>query len=444
MTQPIVIVGAGISGLTLSILLKQLGRKVIVIEKRSPYQTSEAEDPRSFNLTITQRGMKSFRSIGIEEQILSYSVPMEHRVIHHHGKRTLQKYGTQPDDRIFSIKRSDLIQILYEKAKLNKNCEIRFDTEFVEINRENSTIVVQSRIDRSHSTLDCEFVIGADGAYSRVRNFVLSGEIVDFQIHYFDWFYKKFVISEKDGIALQMDPMALHVFPQKGALVVAIPNQDRSFSSIYCTTISNPTDVKSASSHQEMQMKFQRDFPQLFELDEEIRNSLQASKISGLVNVKLSKWRYEGKVVLVGDSAHAVFPFYGQGMNAALQDCRDLISCLARNHSLKDAFAEYETKQKESTHALAALSKAHFYYLQEESASPLLEAQGLINQFLLKKLWQSEYRLVAQTDLPYNEIVSILKRQSRLRKFFGIVLIDYLVAGIILLQRIWGKKIKAA
>lgn len=442
--KPIVIVGAGISGLTLSILLKQHGKKVIVIEKRSPYQPNDPEDARSFNLTITERGMKSFRSIGIEKKILKHSVPLKSRIIHYPAdcacqeEQSRQFYGSEANDMIFSIPRTELIHILYKEAEKNKNSEIKFDTELVEINKNSSSAVFRSHNTGEETTIKYEFLIGADGAYSKVRQYILLGEVVDFQINYFNWFYKKFIISADDGKALNMDPLALHVFPKKEALIVAIPNRDESFSCIYCTNIEDSSDFKSDLVNKDFQQKFQNHFPHICRLSEKLRQTFISSKISGLVNIQLSKWRYEDKMVLVGDAAHAVFPFYGQGMNAALQDCRNLVSCIAKHKSLNEAFIEYENVQKQSTKALSALCREHFSYLQENCTSSLTQAQLKIDRILGKikpDFWISEYRLVAQTELPYNEILERLSRQECFRKIFGIVLADYFLAGIIMVTR---------
>jgi kynurenine 3-monooxygenase len=442
--KPIVIVGAGISGLTLSILLKAAKKEVIILEKRSPYRSDDKEDPRSFNLTITERGMKSFREIGLEAKVLEKVVPLESRVVHDPSscicsqKKIVQRYGSNKIDKIFSIKRSDLINIIFEEAKKNENAKILFDSDVTEIDKVNSTVTYRSKIDGKETVISYDFLIGADGAYSKVRNFLLTGEIVDLHINYFSWVYKKFTISSSEGKVLGMDPASLHVFPQKGALAVAIPNQDGSFSSIYCTDIKDLPDIKSEEAHKKMESKFMKDFPHLFHLSEKLRDTLKLSKISGLVDVNLSKWRYEDKIVLVGDAAHAVFPFYGQGMNSALQDCRLLVSLLSSKKSMGDAFAEYESIQKESTNALSTLCKAHFHYLQEKSFSPLCQARRQIDSALGKFpfiSWSSEYSLVAQTELPYNKVKAILRKQSWIRTLFGITFIDYVLAFFILTTR---------
>lgn len=442
--KPIVIVGAGISGLTLSILFKSMNKKVIILEKRSPYCPEDAEDPRSFNLTMTERGLKSFRDIGIEKRVLEYAVPLKSRVVHNpsscicNHSSLVQSYGSHTNDIIFSIKRSDLINVIYEEAQKNENATILFDSELTDVNKTDSTVTFRSRVTGQESTIPYEFLIGADGSYSKVRNFILSGEIVNFQINYFEWIYKKFVISAEEGKILKMDPTALHVFPQEGALVVAIPNQDGSFSSIYCTDVKDLPDTRSERAHNIIETKFMKDFPHLFHISEKLRRTLKASKISGLLDVNLSKWSYEDKIVLVGDAAHAVFPFYGQGMNSALQDCRMLVSLLSSKSQVREAFEEYEAVQKESTKALATLCRAHFQYLYEKSFSPLCQAQRAIDQTLGKfKVfhWRSEYSLVAQTEMPYNKVVKILNKQNLIRKILCISILDHIFSVLILTAR---------
>ncbi|MCH9612748.1 MAG: Kynurenine 3-monooxygenase [Chlamydiia bacterium] len=449
--KPIVIIGAGISGLTLSILMRHFGKKVIVFEKRSPYTPNDEEDVRSFNLTITERGMKSLRSIGVEKEVIDASVSLKSRIIHHpaacvcKSEISEQSYGEEKDDMLYSIPRTTLVNLLYEKARANAKADIVFNQELVEVNKALSTLKLRDTTTYEETEIEYSLLIGADGAYSKVRSYMLLGEIMDFKISYFDWFYKKFVISPQDGKALRMDPNSLHVFPKKGGLVVAIPNQDHSFSSIYCTRISDPSDVKSKRANHEMEQRFLNDFPHLYRLGERVRTTFEESKISGLVTVNISQWTVEGNVVLVGDAAHAVFPFYGQGMNSALQDCRQLVASLEKCEYISDAINEYEIAQKASTSALSALCTKHFHYLQEGCTSPLNDSRRFVNKFLSKfnkDLWKSEYHMVAQTEIPYDMVVRILNKQKRYRKLFSIFVLDYLVAGLIVVKKRLQKPFK--
>ncbi|MDR3623556.1 MAG: NAD(P)/FAD-dependent oxidoreductase [Chlamydiales bacterium] len=442
--RPIVIIGAGVSGLVLSILLKKLQKNILIIEKRPPFQSNKLEDPRSFNMTISERGMKCFRKIGVEKRILECAVPIKNRIIHlpiSHSisqNRIVQSYGKEKEDIIFSIKRSDLIRILYEESSKNKNTKMIFDSELVDVNKNGSSLTVRSRLTNQELIMPFSLLIGADGGYSKTREFVLSGQLIDFQVKYFKWIYKKFSFSSVDARMLKIDPCSLHIFPQHNSTIFAIPNQDQSFSSIYCCDINGLSDIRSSEAHKYVESKFIEDFPQLFDLSNTIRGTLNDSKIGGLLNVHLSKWSCEDKIILIGDAAHAVFPFYGQGMNAALQDCQVLASLLVSEKNNFEALSKYETIQKTSVSALSDLCASHFYYLSQKSLSPICEAQRLIDN-ILKKLkiftWHSEYNLVAQTEIPYNKISEIIRKQNTIRKLLGIVLFDYFFGLFIFFKR---------
>ena len=227
---PIVVIGAGISGLFFSILLKSLNKNIVLIEKRSEAQLLDQDDKRSFNLTITERGMKCFRKIDVENTILEYATPIKKRVTefssHSSKKRRLEEsYSNHGEDVLFSINRTNLIRILYEKLTENSQFPILFSSKLIDIDRKNSVVTIYSDFNKKNMKIVFEFVVGADGVSSKTREFVLSGQIVDFEMKYFSQIYKSFSISPKEAKLLKMNSDSLYVFPKNNSIAFAIPNR---------------------------------------------------------------------------------------------------------------------------------------------------------------------------------------------------------------------------
>ena len=239
-STPIVVIGAGISGLFFSILLKSHNKNVVLIEKRSEAQLIDQDDKRSFNLTITERGMKCFREIDIENTILEYATPIKKRITEFSLSNSSKKhrleesYSIYGEDVLFSIKRKDLIRILYEKLTENSRFPILFSSKLIDIDRKNSVVTIYSDFNKKNMKIHFEFVVGADGASSKTREFVLCGQIVDFEMKYFSQIYKNFSVSPKEAKLLKMHSDSLYVFPKNNSIAFAIPNRNQSFSGIYC------------------------------------------------------------------------------------------------------------------------------------------------------------------------------------------------------------------
>lgn len=431
-----VIVGAGISGLSSAILLSEQGINVRVLEKR-PDPRVTYEEGRTINFTLSGRGHRVLERLGLAERVLAAAVRMEARIVHlPRGGQVAQRYGG-PSQMLYALKRRDLIVALLERALASPRVQVEFNVALDALSPCGELRF--RRQDGTRVRLSPSFIVGADGVHSWVRGVLRAREAVSVEQHTFSHGYAELTISQGDGRKLGLSAQALHVWPARRSALVAIPNLDGSFS---CCFI-----VESAGGAGTIEAAFLADFPDLYHASDSLRASARSAKYSALMRTRVSTWSSGDQLVLIGDACHAVYPFFGQGMNAALEDALALSTALARHPSdRRRAFEEYHAAQKPNADALDALSTDHFDYLREHAASARVHGRQLINaalQRLFPSLWHHEYALVAHGDCPYAEARRIIQRQAALRRALGLTVAEQILAGAITGVR-WLRRVAPA
>ncbi|MGK4003748.1 NAD(P)/FAD-dependent oxidoreductase [Sorangium sp. So ce1036] len=419
-----VIVGGGISGLSLAILLAEQGIEVRVLEKR-PDPRVAYQEGRTINFTLSGRGRRVLERLGLAERALAAAVRMESRVVHlPGGGQVAQSYGGA-SQLLYALKRRDLIVALLERALASPGVQVEFNVTLDELSPGGELRF--RRQSGASARLSPAFIVGADGVHSWVRGALGAREAVSVEQHTFSHGYAELTISQGDGRRLGISAQALHVWPGRRSALVAIPNVDGSFS---CCFI-----VESGVGVDAIEAAFHADFPALYRASSSLRDSARSARYSALVRTRVSTWNSGDLLVLVGDACHAVYPFFGQGMNAALEDALALSTALGRYPSdRRRAFAEYHAAQKPNADALDELSIGHFDYLKVHAASARFHGRQLINAALLRllpSLWHHEYALVAHSDLPYAEARRIIQRQAALRSALGLTVVERILAGAI-------------
>jgi kynurenine 3-monooxygenase len=441
-SKEVLIVGAGISGLTMALLLSKIGFRVVVAEKREKKE-SLVEDERSINLTISTRGLKTLREIGIEENVLAKSCKLDARVVHlSESERSQHLYNNINEDSYFgSIRRSDLIEELLRRVSEENNIKVLFSMNLINIDLYLSKASFCSNGNKI-LCLNFDFIVGADGSYSEVRNYIISRSAANFKIKFFAWVYKKVNISIDDSIKMNLNNKALHIWPNKNSILFALPNLDNTFSCIYCLNLANRDHVDSMPNNNFIQQA-KIDIPYLYEKYPSIKESIALSKSSNILSSCISKWFYKDKIILIGDACHSVFPFYGQGMNAALEDCLYLYNCLKESKdSVLQAFIKYEIQQKPNGNALVELSEKHFYSLQKSSKNVFYESRvtvdNLLNKLFFNK-WYNEHSLVTDGRVGYKDIKKVFFRRAILRFLLGLFILDFMMTIFIILKRTSAK-----
>lgn len=439
MREHVVVVGAGLSGSLMALFLARRGFRVQVHERRGDPRIGSADDGRSINLGLSQRGISALARAGLLDEVLKLTVPMRGRVVHRQDSGLhFQPYGTNADQILHSVSRNDLSAILLDAAEDMPGVEFVFDSKLTGMDKS----VPECRF--GDRTVPADVVIGADGAFSAVRSQMQHGEPADYHQKFLPWGYKEFSIPKGPEGQLRSTPDSLHVWPGHDGLVVAHPNPNGSLTATVFLPLDGPNSLATLNTAAGVRSLFRQRFPDILDLVPDAVEQFLANPIGHLVTVRTSPWQHEGKVVLIGDAAHAVYPFYGQGMNSALEDCMTLDDSLARfDGDWAAALRDYQRRRKPHTDVLADLSELNFVELRDRVASPLFFARkkaDLVLNRLFPKSWIPLYTMVAHTTTPYADALRRSRRQQAvLTGLGGSLALGTVLAGLAFARRKGGQ-----
>ncbi|HEU4425684.1 MAG TPA: NAD(P)/FAD-dependent oxidoreductase [Pilimelia sp.] len=414
-----VIVGAGLAGSLMAIHLAARGHQVEVYERRpDPRMPGAVDHGRSINLGLSQRGVRALDGVGLLDAVMPYTVPMRGRVIHRRdGGQTFQPYGTRDDQILHSIRRTDLSAVLIERAESYPSVRFCFDTAFTRLDADKPVVYVTDP-DGAELRVTADAVIGADGVFSAVRQQMQHGERADYAQEFLPWGYKEVTIPAASPLE------ALHVWPGDRGLIVAHPNQDGSLTGTVFLPLDGPHSLATLREPEQIRAFFAAEFPDTLELMPDLVAEFRRNPTGTLVTIRTAPWHRRDQVVLVGDAAHAVYPFYGQGMNAAFEDCAVLDDCLGEHPTdLGAAFAAYQQRRKRHTDVLATLSTENFVDLRRRVRSPLHRARrraDLALNRLFPDSWVPLYTMVSHTSMPYADAMARARRQDTALTWLGL------------------------
>ncbi|MBX7053488.1 MAG: FAD-dependent monooxygenase [Pyrinomonadaceae bacterium] len=398
----VIIIGAGLAGSLLSIYLAKRGITVDVYEARDDMRLHDVAAGRSINLALSDRGIAALREVGMDEYMLAEAVPMYGRMIHSvAGETKLMPYSGRQGEYINSVSRAGLNIALMNEADKYRNVTFHFNERCTEFDCKTGVAAFSSG-----NSVSADTVIATDGAGSAVRHAMINGgvERFDFSQKWLEHGYKELHIPPGAGGEFQMERNALHIWPRHKFMMIALPNFDGSFT---CTLFfahkgDNSFDEISRGSAMDF---FEANFPDAIPLMPTLIEDYLHNPVGNLGTVKCFPWNAGGKALLLGDSAHAVVPFYGQGMNCAFEDVRVLDALIERHGSDWEAvYNEYGELRKANTDAIADMAEENFYEMRDAVADPVF----LRKRELETKLEQSyadyfsKYSMVTfREDLPY-------------------------------------------
>ncbi|MBB5958028.1 kynurenine 3-monooxygenase [Saccharothrix tamanrassetensis] len=432
-----VVVGAGLSGSLASVYLARRGFRVRVLERREDPRTPGAREAgRSINLGLSQRGIVALREIGLLDALKPATVPMRGRVVHSpDGTLRFQPYGTEEDQILHSVLRHDLNVALIDEAE-KQGVEFHWGHKVTAVDRSNPSVTTAS----PQGTVEhaAHLVVGADGAFSAVRTQLGRGSRTTLHQEFLEWGYKELLIPVGDDGRPRTELAALHVWPGDDGLIVAHPNVDGSLTATVFLPFEGRDGFAGLDTPARVEEFFARRFPDTPTLIPDVVEQFLAHPPASLVTIRTEPWHVTTEhgrgVVLLGDAAHAVYPFFGQGMNSAFEDCSVLDRCLsAHPDDLPKALAAFERARRPHTDVLAELSKRNFVELRDKLRSPLFLARkkaDLVLHRMFPRSWVPLYTLIAHTTVPYGEALARSRRQDRLLGGLTAALTGAALAGL--------------
>jgi kynurenine 3-monooxygenase len=423
-----VLIGSGLAGGLLAAYLGRHGHDVDLYERRSDPREGNIVGGRSINLAISTRGIHALEQIGITDEALRNAIPMRGRMIHDKtGALHFARYDVDPTKCINSIGRAALNTTVIQAAQRYSNVRVHF-------NHKCASVDINSAIARLENgnlavTAQGDAVIGVDGAFSAVRKSMKS-EIPGFAYDesYLAHGYKELTIPPGPDASWQMEKNALHIWPRRSFMMIALPNPDGSFTCTLFWQFEGPRSFAATRTDGEVRRFFEEEFPDAVPLMPTLLDDFRDNPTGSLVTVRCAPWFYGDKVCLVGDAAHAVVPFYGQGMNAAFEDCVVLNECLQKFPENRErAFAEYFHRRKENADALADLAIANFIEMRDKTASKTFRLKKKLDhalEALLPGTYMPLYTMVTFTRIPYLAAAQRARRQDRILYTTAILLLS--------------------
>lgn len=440
------IVGAGLGGVMMAIRLARRGHAVDIFERRPNVDKAHASQ-RSFTLTLSKRGLNALDEIGLMQQALAITVPLRGRMVHNQdGSTVYVPYGKANDEQIYSIRRHDVNALLYQKAQQYPNIRFHFNQRLVQLDKENNRLwFADEGAAGAHSDpVQADLLIGGDGVFSMVRQQMQRGERVDFHQDFLNWGYKDIFIPAAANNRHALPPNALHLWPRGGCTFFAFPNIDGSFSGNFI----GPFDLMEKIQNSEAaQALLQQDFADLLDVAPNLPQQLLSAPLSHFITVYTSQWHYKDQMVLLGDAAHAVTPFWGEGMNASFEDTAALDRCLEQFPTDRaKAFATYQAMRKPNTDTLAELAKQNFIELRDTTASARVVARKTIERKLYQYFpdrWLPLNIMISHRLMTYVDAVDRYKKQQKVARYCGVDLLVWLLALLLTVQRLGEKLVRS-
>ena len=403
-----VIIGAGLVGSLLSIYLSKRGHKVKVYEQRSDMRKEKLIAGRSINLALSNRGIKALEEVGIMEEIKKIAIPMHGRYIHNaDGSIAYQPYGNE-EQFINSVSRAELNKMLMNLAEKNE-VEIFFNQKCENINWKTNEITFESCINQQLSTINYQLCFGSDGAFSAARlTHQLQHNRFQYQQHYIDCGYKELTIAAGANGEFLMEKNALHIWPRGNYMLIALPNVDGSFTGTLFFPFEGDTSFAALDTKEKVKIFFQKNLPDTIAIIPNLEEDFFNNPTASLVTVKCFPWIREDKFALIGDAAHAIVPFFGQGMNCGFEDCSILNELIDKHkENWKLILEAYQTLRKPDGDAIAELALNNFIEMRDKVGNPDFLLQKKIETAFSKKhpdKWLPAYAQVTfSTQIRYSE-----------------------------------------
>jgi kynurenine 3-monooxygenase len=384
MSKNVTLVGAGLVGSLLSIYLAKRGYNINLFERRPDMRTAKMSAGKSINLALSDRGWSGLEGVGIADEIRKIAIPMYGRFIHHKdGSTAYQPYG-KDNQAIYSVSRAEINMRLMDLAEQQPNVKIHFNERCTSIDRSQLEARFENSESKKISSIKSDLLFGSDGAFAASRlNMQLSSDRFEYNQHYIEAGYKELIIPPGANGEFKIEKNALHIWPRGTFMMIALPNTDGNFTCTLFLHFEGEKSFANLKTREQVQSFFETEFPDAVPLMPTLIDDFMNNPTSSLVTVKCFPWTFDNKIGLIGDAAHAIVPFYGQGMNCGFEDCVVLNELIDKHkEDWNKIFPEYQTLRKPDADAIADLAIMNFVEMRDKTADP---------KFLLQKKIEARF-----------------------------------------------------
>ncbi|WP_118974370.1 FAD-dependent oxidoreductase [Taibaiella koreensis] len=412
--RSVTILGAGLVGSVLAVLLRKRGYEVTVYERRPDMRKEAVGAGRSINLAMSNRGWKALELAGLRTEIEAIAIPMPGRFLHQEdGTSAFQAYGKN-GEAIYSVSRGELNKKLMDLAEQN-GANIHFNQRCTKVDVQRNTIHLTDEQGQERE-LACDLLFGADGAFSSLRTAMSFMDRTNFSQHYIEAGYKELNIPAGPGGSWPIEKNALHIWPRHNYMMIALPNIDGSFTCTLFFPFEGDPSFASIKTAADVRDFFGRQFPDAVPLMPTLVEDFLNNPVSSLITTRIFPWKYQDKSCLIGDAAHAIVPFYGQGMNAGFEDCSALEGLMEQyGDDWETILAELEKQRKPNADAVADLALNNFIEMRDKVSDPLFLERKKIEKELGKRYpgrFNSVYEMVSFSHTPYAYALHCTKAQD--------------------------------
>ena len=425
--EKMAVVGAGLVGSLWALMLAQRGHHVHVFERRSDPRKGTYRGGRSINLALSDRGWRALEKAGIAEAVREIALPITHRTMHStDGTLTRQPYGL-PDapgkfndpQCIYSVSRALLNRLLVEESEKHEHVVYQFSRKCVDMDLGETSLTLEDEAGVQH-TETFNRIFGTDGAFSAVRDRLMRTDRFDFSQRYLTHGYKEIEMRPTDGGDFKMEADALHIWPRGEFMLMGLPNPDGTFTCTVFAPYDGANGLNGLDTEEVVTAYFSTHFPDVIPLIPDFATQWLANPTSSLVMTQCYPWHHGNSVCLMGDAAHAIVPFYGQGMNSGMEDCSvlsELLDAMESEGEWAATMNKYTEQRKPSGDAILDLALRNYIEMRDKTGDPAFLLRKKIEAKLATNYpgrWLPLYSQVTFSHTPYEQALAAGQRQDRI------------------------------
>ena len=420
MKQRIAIAGGGLVGSLQAVIMARKGHQVDIYERRRDPRKANYVGGRSINLALSDRGWKALELAGVADAVRELAIPMYRRVMHDtEGNLTFQPYGNE-GQAIYSVPRGGLNKLLLEKADEHDNVNVYFNTKVEDIDLDKNALHLEDTETGENRVEVYDRVFGTDGAFSAIRSRLMRNDRFNFEQRYMDHGYKELTIPPNPDGSHRIETNALHIWPRGEYMLIALPNQDGSFTCTLFFPYEGKDSFNSLKTTEDIVAFFEREFKDAVDLMPTFIEDYHENPTSSLVMIKCAPWNYEDKIMLMGDASHAIVPFYGQGMNSGFEDCSIFNAMLEEHENDWTAtFPSFAQRRKPEADGILELALRNYIEMRDKTADPQFLLQKKIEKRFSERhpeKWIPLYSQVTFSHIPYDTALANGEVQDEIMK----------------------------